>query len=53
MKPASHDAGGLRSWDSYPERSTALMITALVNTTRLAGRTVMRYVLWPIVFTFT
>jgi predicted LPLAT superfamily acyltransferase len=52
MKPPSHDAGGLRSWDSYPERSTALMITALVNASRLAGRTVMRCVLWPIVLYF-
>ncbi len=52
MKPVPHDAGGLRSWDSYPERSTPFMISALVNTTRLLGRTVMRLVLWPIVLYF-
>jgi predicted LPLAT superfamily acyltransferase len=52
VKPTPPDAGGLRSWDSYPERSTPLMISVLVHATRLVGRTVMRFVLWPIVLYF-
>ena len=52
MKPVRHDPGGLPSWDSYPERSTPLMINLLVNATLLLGRPITRLVLWPIVFYF-
>ena len=52
MSPARHDPGELRSWDSYPERSTAWMIGLLVNATLLLGRPVMRVLLWPIVLYF-
>jgi len=52
VKPSPSDAGGLRSWDSYRERSTPWMIALLVNTTLFLGRPLMRLVLWPIVLYF-
>ncbi|HZF26487.1 MAG TPA: hypothetical protein VEZ88_09530 [Steroidobacteraceae bacterium] len=52
MKRSPQDAEGLRSWDSYPERSTPPMISLLVNTTLLLGRPLMRLLLWPIVLYF-
>jgi predicted LPLAT superfamily acyltransferase len=52
VKRTPQDAAGLRSWDSYPERSTATMIGLLVNTTLFLGRPLMHVMLWPIVLYF-
>jgi predicted LPLAT superfamily acyltransferase len=52
MKRSPQDTARLRSWDSYRERSTAPMISLLVNTTLFLGRPLMHVVLWPIVLYF-
>ena len=44
--------GGLPSWDSHRERSTPAMLALLVRVTLLAGRPLMRALLWPVVVYF-
>ncbi len=45
-------AAGPPAWDSHRERSTPMMLKLLVGLTLLAGRRIMRTLLWPVVLYF-